>query len=77
MQKLQRPIMKLRPEKVKELMGTYCAGNYNQFARELGVPVSNLYKFMQTSYGGGTKMIGFVVKFCKSKGLNFEEYIEL
>ncbi len=75
--KQQRPIMMLRRDKVIELMNTYCGGNYNQFARELGVPVSNLYNFMQTSYGGGTKMIGAVARFCKEKGLDFEDYIEL
>lgn len=69
--------MKIKRQKATELMNTYCAGNYTRFARELGVDPSQLYRFLSTGVGGGKKLAGGIIKFCKEKGLDFEEYIEL
>lgn len=64
-------------EKVFELMNTHCAGNYNRFARELGVDPSRLYRYLNTGVGGGRKILMSVIKFCKAKTLSLEDYISL
>ncbi len=69
--------MKARRDKLIELMNNYCNGNYHKFARDLGIDPSHLYRYINTGIGGGTKMIGSVIKFCKRNNLDFEEYIEL
>lgn len=69
--------MELYKDKVTELMHDYCGGNYNRFARELGVDVSQLYRFIKTGVGGGSKVIGGVIRFCKEKNLNFEDYVHI
>ena len=69
--------MKVYRDKITELMRIYCADNYNRFGRELGVTPSHLHRYINTGVGGGKKLVGAVIKFCKDKGLNFEEYIEL
>lgn len=63
--------------KVNQMMMTYCNGNYNRFARELGVDPSHLYKFINSGVGGGKKLVGAIMKFCVSKGLSFEDYVRL
>lgn len=68
--------MRVNRLKVAELMSTYCSGNYNRFARELEIDPSHLHRFITTGVGGGKKLLGAIMKFCKLKGLNFEEYIE-
>lgn len=68
--------MVLLRSKVECLMNVYCDGNYNRFARELGVDPAHLYRYLKTGVGGGSKVIGGVFKFCKSNHLNFEEYIQ-
>jgi hypothetical protein len=69
--------MKIKRDKAIELMNTYCAGNYNRFARELDIDRSQLYHFMTSGVGGGRKLIGCIMKFCKSKRLDYEDYFEL
>ena len=69
--------MKLIRENVTELLNNYCNGNYNRFAREMGVDPSHIFRFLNTGVGGGTKLISGVVKFCKDKQLKFEDYIDL
>lgn len=69
--------MNLKRDKVNELMKVYCAGNYNRFARELEISASQLHKFIQTGVGGGKKLLGSVMKFCKDRNLSFEDYIEM
>ena len=69
--------MKAKREKVEQLMQEQCFGNYNRFARELGIDPSHLYRYINTGIGGGKKLIGALMKYCMKKGLNFEEYIEL
>lgn len=70
-------IMKLRKEKVKKLMEEYCDSNYNRFARELGADPSHLHRYITKGIGGGKKLIGGVMKFCKEKHLDYTDYIEL
>jgi len=69
--------MKLNRIKIKELMMEYTHGNYTRFARELNVDPSHLHRFLTSDIGGGKKIVGAILKFCKDKGLNFEDYIEL
>jgi len=69
--------MELDKGKVFELMNKYCGGNYNRFARTLGVDPAHLYRFLNTGVGGGKKLVGAVMKFCKEYGLEFEDYIQL
>ena len=69
--------MNLKREKVKELMDFYFQGNYTQFAKALGVDASHLYRFISTGVGGGKKLLGCLMGFCKEKNLNFEDYIEI
>ena len=64
-------------DKITQLMSIYCAGNYNRFGRELGLSPSHLHRYLNTGVGGGKKLAGAVIKFCKQKGLDFEEYIEI
>jgi hypothetical protein len=69
--------MEVNREKVFELMNTHCAGNYNRFARELDVDPSHLYRFLNTGVGGGKKILMSLMRFCKNKGLDFDEYISM
>ncbi len=69
--------MKLKPYMVRQLMDRYAKGNYNEFARQLGVDPSQLWKSIVKEKCGGKKLIGAVIRFCTAKGLNFEDYIEL
>lgn len=57
-----------------ELMKTYCNGNYNRFSRELNIDPSHLYRFLNAGIGGGKKLSGAIIRFCKAKNLNFEDY---
>jgi hypothetical protein len=43
--------MTAKRDKAYELMKTYCADNYNRFARELGVDPSHLHRFLTTGVG--------------------------
>lgn len=69
--------MEVNRQKVHDLMNTNCEGNYNRFARELGVDPSHLYRFLNTGVGGGKKILMSVIKYCKINGLDFEEYISI
>lgn len=69
--------MGLKKEKMIELMNTNFNGNYNRFARELNVDPSHLYRFLKTGIGGGSKIMGAVLKYCKENNMMFEEYIQL
>ncbi len=65
--------MKVNRNKVYELMNKYCAGNYNRFGRELGVDPAHLHRFLKTGVGGGKKIVFGILKFCKSKNLDFSD----
>lgn len=69
--------MEAKREKIFELMEQYCNGNYNRFAKELGVDPSHLYRFLTTGVGGGKKILGSILKFCKGKSLDFDDYIDI
>ena len=68
--------MKVNKEKMFEILEKYCNGNYNRFAREMGIDPSHLYRFLNKGIGGGSKLIGGFIKFCKTNDIDFEEYIE-
>jgi hypothetical protein len=70
-------LMEVNRQKVRDLMNANCAGNYNRFARELGVDPSHLYRFLKTGVGGGKKILMSVIKYCKVNGLNFEDYMNI
>ena len=63
--------------KTRLLMVTYCEGNYNRFARELGLSPSQIHRYLSTGVGGGKKFIGAIINFCRAKGLDFEDYIDI
>lgn len=63
--------------KLKALMQERCNGNYNKFARDLGIDASHLYRYLNSGIGGGRKLIGAVMKYCIVNGINYEDYIEL
>ncbi|RCX09621.1 hypothetical protein DFR58_13425 [Anaerobacterium chartisolvens] len=69
--------MEIKREKLRELMNTYCDDNYNRFARELDINPSQLYRVMNTGVGGGKKVVGAVMKFCRMRGLDFNTYIDI
>lgn len=69
--------MKAKRDEVFQLMRTYCNGSYNRFARELEVDPAHLYRYLNTGVGGGKKIIGAVIRFCRKNQLDFEEYIEI
>lgn len=69
--------MKLKRDKTTYLLTTYFNGNYNRFARELKIDPSHLYRFITQGIGGGNKVIGAVINFCKRNGIDYEEYIDL
>ena len=69
--------MEVNRQKIHDLMKSNCAGNYNRFARELGVDPSHLYRFLNTGVGGGKKILMSVMKYCKTNGLDFNEYVNM
>lgn len=70
-------LMKVNRMKVVLLMLEHCNGNYNQFARELGINPSHIYRYLNSGIGEGRKLVGAIIKFCKDRGINYEEYVEL
>ncbi len=68
--------MKVNREKLCELMQQYTNGNYSRFARQLDVDPSHLHRFLKSEIGGGKKIVGAVMRFCKENGLSFEDYIQ-
>ena len=69
--------MNLNHIKVKELMEEYANGNYNRFARMMSLDPAHLHKFITTGAGGGKKVVMSVMKLCKDRNLDINEYIEL
>ena len=69
--------MEIDRTKLFGLMDQYCGGNYNRFSKELGIDASHLYRFLNSGIGGGKKLVGAVLRFCKMKQLNYEDYINL
>lgn len=70
--------MYLNKTKVFQLMNEKCDGNYNAFARELGVNVAHLHRFLNIEGSeAGPKLLGAVAKYCEKHGLDYREYIFL
>ena len=69
--------MELDKQKIFDLMKEHSDGNYNRFARALGVDASHLHRFLNSGIGGGKKLIGAVMRFCRENDLDFENYIEI
>ena len=69
--------MKIKIDKVLVLMNEKYYGNYHRFARELSVHPAHLHIVLTHGIGGGRKVIGALMKYCKENGLNYEEYVEL
>lgn len=69
--------IKLNRESLKILLHVRFGGNYSAFARELDVDISHIYRVIKYGTGGGKKIIGAVMNFCRREGLSFEEYIEI
>lgn len=69
--------MFLNKSKVKELMNQEAEGNYNEFARQLGIDVAQLHRVLNTDSNAGPKMLGKFMLFCNKKKLNFNDYIFL
>jgi hypothetical protein len=58
-------------------MNEYYSGNYHNFSHELGIDASHLHKYLAKGIGGGRILIGSVMKFCKGKGLDYRDYLDL
>lgn len=69
--------MQLNKDKVRELMDEYFLGNYNRFGRELDVDPANLHRFLTRGITGSIKIVGAVMKFCKDKVIEFNDFIEI
>ncbi len=67
--------MDISKEKVRELVEKQFDGNYSKFARELEIKPNHIHKFLSTGSAGLTT-IGALMKFCRVKGLKFEEYVD-
>jgi hypothetical protein len=69
--------MKIRQDKVKELMDIYEYGNYNRFSKAMGLDPSHLHRFINTGVGGGKKLFLALMAYCKEKGLDISDYIDI
>jgi hypothetical protein len=68
--------MELDRKKIIELMRNMYNYSYSNFARDLGVDISHLHRFLNTGIGGGKKIYTAFMAFCKAKGLKFEDFLE-
>lgn len=75
--------MYVNKAKLRELMIQQTAtdkrpeGNYNEFARRLGVDVAQLHRVLTSDRIPGPKFLGRLKLFCDRNGLNFDDYIFL
>lgn len=70
--------MYLNKDKLFDLMNKECEGNYNAFAREIGVNVAHLHRFINNAESvAGPKLLGAVAKYCEKHGLDYRDYIFL
>ncbi|MCL5289761.1 MAG: XRE family transcriptional regulator [Firmicutes bacterium] len=67
--------MLIRKDKLRELMKIYGNDSYNCFARALGVEAAQLHRILNNDNKGGAKFLGCLMRFCKTRGLNFEDYV--
>jgi len=69
--------MNINRSRVMQLINTEYGGNFTRFSKDLGIDISHVHRCLTTGVGGGKKVIGAIIKYCKNKGLDFEEFIEL
>lgn len=67
--------MLIKKDKLRELMKIYGKDSYNCFARALGVEVAQLHRILNNDNKAGAKFLGCLMRFCKARGLNFEDYV--
>lgn len=58
-----------------ELMQARCGGNYNRFARELGIDPGHLHRFLKSGVGGGKKIIFGLMDYCQKNGIDYRQYL--
>ena len=61
--------------KMMQLMIEQCKGNYNLFARELGIDPGHLHRFLNTGVGGGKKMIFGLMDYCSRNGIDYRRFL--
>ena len=70
--------MLLNKGKLRLLMDEYSDGNYNRFAKKLGVEPAQLHRFLNDEHSqAGALFLGRFMVFCESNSLQFKEYIFL
>ena len=69
--------MKLKREKILELMNNYTFCNYNRFVRDLKVDPAHLHRFLRFGVCGSKKIVLAMIKFCKENNLDVYEYIDM
>lgn len=68
----------IKKDKVIGLMNKLYNGNYNEFARVLGLNVAHLYRTLKNQNSkAGPKFLGALAIFCKDNNLDYNEYIFL
>ncbi len=61
--------------KMMQLMTEQCKGNYNLFARELGIDPGHLHRFLNTGVGGGKKMIFGLMDYCSRNNIDYRKFL--
>lgn len=69
--------MLIKKDKLRDLMEAYGNNSYNCFARMLGVEVAQLHRILNNNSKAGAKFLGCLMRFCKERGLNFEDYVTI
>lgn len=70
--------MYLNKVMILDLMNEECEGNYNAFARLIGVNVAHLHRFINNAESAaGPKLLGAVARYCESRNLDYRDYIFL
>ena len=64
-------------DELRKLMNENANGNYNEFARQTGIDVGQLYKVLNREVGAGTVTISKLINYIKQNGLRVEDYIFL
>lgn len=64
-------------DELRKLMNEKANGNYNEFARQTGIDVSQLYKVLNREVGAGTVTISKLINYINQNGLRVEDYIFL
>lgn len=69
-------LMKIKREQVTELIENEYGGNMSRFSRELSLDPSHLHRCLNNGVGGGKKVVGAIMKYCKENGKSFDEYLD-